>query len=67
MLWLQRADVIVPASDQLPGPKPGSNMIAVASVVEPFLPPVTRILPFVPGSVTAVCCSRAPPGSTPAC
>jgi hypothetical protein len=48
----------VPADDQLPGPDPGSNKIADARTVLPFLPPATRILPFVPGSVTAVACSR---------
>src|SRR5437879_4667433 len=52
-----RAVVIVPADDQLPGPEAGLNITAVASVVDPLLPPVKRILPF--GSSVAVCPSRA--------
>jgi hypothetical protein len=59
-LWPNLADVIVPADDQLPLLKPGSKISAVASVVEPFLPPVTRIFPFVFGRTLAVCCSRGP-------
>jgi hypothetical protein len=54
-----RAEVIVPAVDQLPGPLEGSNTIALAKMVDPLLPSPTRILPLVPGSVTAKCCSRA--------
>ena len=52
----ERAAVIVPADDQDPGPSAGLNTIAVASVVVPFLPPVTSSLPFA--STVAVCPSR---------
>ncbi|HXJ62926.1 MAG TPA: hypothetical protein VNN79_04150, partial [Actinomycetota bacterium] len=62
-LWPNRAEVIVPASDQLPVLAPGSKISAVASGVEPFFPPVIRIFPFEFGSTTAVCCSRGPEDS----
>jgi hypothetical protein len=55
-VWPQRGDVMLPVVDQLPGPKPGSKITALASVVVPFLPPANRILP--PGNVSAVCPSR---------
>src|ERR1044071_3888192 len=35
-----RAEVIVPAGDQVPFPEDGSKISAVASVVAPFFPPV---------------------------
>src|SRR5262245_11607654 len=57
-LWPERAAVIVPADDQVPFETPGSKTRADARTVEPFLPPVTRIFPFVFGRTTAVCCSR---------
>src|SRR6516225_1362357 len=57
-VWPERAWVIVPADDQDPGPKPGSKLTAVASVVAPFLPPVTSSLP--PGREVTVCASRGP-------
>src|SRR5580698_2913145 len=56
--WPTRAEFIVPADDQVPLLKLGSNTMALASTLDPFLPPATRILPFVFVSVTAVCCSR---------
>ena len=56
--WPTRGVFIVPADDQLPLLKLGSKTMALASTVNPFLPPVTRILPFVLVSVSAVCCSR---------
>jgi hypothetical protein len=57
-VWAWRAAVIVPADDQLPMLTPGSKRIVVASVVEPFLPPVTRIFPLA--RTVAVCPSRGP-------
>ncbi len=56
-VWPERADVIVPAVDHEPGPKPGSKIAVVASVVDPFLPPVTSTLPSA--STVIVCPSRA--------
>jgi hypothetical protein len=56
--WPTRGEFIVPAADQVPLLKPGSKTMALASTVEPFLPPANRILPLVFVSVTAVCSSR---------
>src|SRR4051794_1627282 len=56
--WPTRGEFIVPADDQVPLLNPGSNTMALASTAEPFLPPASRILPFVFVSVTAVCSSR---------
>src|SRR5215471_4011151 len=53
-----RGEVIVPAEDQVPFDTDGSKEMAVLRTVEPFLPPATRIFPFVPGRTAAVCSSR---------
>jgi hypothetical protein len=53
-----RAEVIVPADDQLPLLTLGSKTMADDCTVDPFRPPATRIFPFVFCSVLAMCCSR---------
>jgi hypothetical protein len=53
-----RADVIVPADDQLPLLELGSNTMADDCTVDPFRPPATRIFPLVFCSALAMCCSR---------
>jgi hypothetical protein len=58
MLWPTRGEVIRPAEDHVPFENPGSNVMALARTLEPFFPPVRRILPFEFGKTTAVCCSR---------
>jgi len=56
--WPTRGEVIVPADAHVPFDDEGSKVIAVLRTVDPFLPPVTRILPLELGSTIAVCCSR---------
>ena len=53
-----RAEVMVPADDQLPLLTLGSKTIALDSTVEPFFPPATRIFPLLFCSAAAMCCSR---------
>jgi hypothetical protein len=60
MLWPTRGEVIVPADDHVPLLTLGSKTKAVARTVDPFFPPVTRILPFELARERAVCCSRGP-------
>jgi hypothetical protein len=44
--WPTRGEFIVPAGDHVPLLKLGSNTMALARTVDPFLPPATRILPL---------------------
>ena len=52
-----RAAVMLPVVDQAPGPVAGSKTTAVLRVVEPFLPPASKTLPF--DKVVTVWPSRA--------
>jgi hypothetical protein len=55
--WPTRGVVIVPADDHVPLLTEGSNVMAVARTVDPFLPPVIMIFPLEFGMTEAVCCS----------